>query len=280
MNDTELAKAINESGFPLQIGLKLLADTGNWRGALSEHAWLDPISGNEKFIDFVLRERGLGAQRLVIECKRARHTDWIFLREPTESLARDDELNVRAKILHRTPNRDALIDDWLDLPCRPGSPEAGYCVIRKNNKRTEELLDKTAAELVRATDALAHQESILYERTFGRIANLSRDLSRVYIPMIVTTAKMYICDADYRSIDLQTGEIPAAFGAPVPVVRFMKSLGVEDLKPTAVAVRQFGEQSERSVLVVQAQAFLNTLKRWDLGRLPSNLVDAVFPDGS
>jgi hypothetical protein len=57
--------------------LKLLAHNSDWRVALSEHAWRDPNSEDPKFFDIVLRGRGDGPQRLVIECKRARGTEWI-----------------------------------------------------------------------------------------------------------------------------------------------------------------------------------------------------------
>jgi hypothetical protein len=158
MNDAELAKAINESGFPLQLGLKLLAHSGDWRVALSEHAWRDPTSEDPKFIDIVFRGRGDGPQRLVIECKRARGTEWIFLRDATEYSERDKRLRVRARVAAMVPRLNTAIDDWADVPFIPGSPEANFCVIRKNNQRSQDLLEKTAAEIVRATDVLALQE--------------------------------------------------------------------------------------------------------------------------
>jgi hypothetical protein len=280
MNAVELARAINESGFPLQVGLKLLANTGDWRVALSEPAWRDPNSEDPKFIDIVLRGRGPGPLRLVIECKRARDTEWIFLREPTSYADCNNRLNVRARLAVRRQSGPGVVD-WTDIPFIPGSAEANYCVIRKNRQRSQDLLEKTAAELVRATEALARQEYTINDRVRQGDTTVNKGLSRVYVPMIVTTAKMYICDADYQGVDLQTGEVPNSSATAFPVVRFRKSLGGGDHKEWAArSVEQFAEWSERSVVVVQAAAFLDLLRRWDLGQLPHYLVDDVFPDGS
>jgi hypothetical protein len=45
-----LQKAINDSGFPLQLGLDSLANSHrDWRVILTEHPWLDPLSESDKF---------------------------------------------------------------------------------------------------------------------------------------------------------------------------------------------------------------------------------------
>ena len=154
-------------------------------------------------------------------------------------------------------------------------------MIRKNRQRSQDLLEKTAAELVRATEALARQEYAINDRVRQGVTTLNKGLSRVYVPMIVTTAQMYICDADYQSVDMQTGEVPNSSATAAHVVRFRKSLGGGDHKGWAArSVEQFAEWSERSVVVVQAAAFLDLLRQWDLGQLPHYLVDDMFPDGS
>jgi hypothetical protein len=283
MNNAELAKAINESGFPLQLGLKLLAHDGDWRVALSEHAWRDPNSDDPKFIDLVLRGRGDGPQRLVIECKRARDTEWIFLRDTTDYAERDSRLRVRARIAAMVPQTNTRIEDWADIPFIPGSPEANFCVIRKNNQRSQELLEKMAAEIVRATDALARQEYQIYERTRMQIVSINQGLSRIYVPMIVTTAALFVCDADYEGVDLETGEVAdLTKSVEVPAVRFMKAFDAGDPRQSSAAsVGRFSDQSERTVVVIQAGAFVNLLKKWDIGtNAPHHILDAMFPDGS
>ncbi len=272
MEDVELARAINESGFPLQMGVKQLAQNSpDWRVLLSEHAWRDPLSGDEKFIDLVVRRRG-GPERLVIECKRARDTEWLFLRDPTTYPERDNRLNVRARVAAKRPTKGGSFDEWIDIPFIPGSPEAAYCVIRKNNQRSQEMLEKTAAEIVRATDALAGQEININAK------NAILRFGCVYVPMIVTTAKMFICDTNYEQVNMETGEIVGPTIAAAPLIRFNKSLGLPDLgRSSAVSVEMFAQQSERSVIVVQAVAFSEFLRNWGISRrMPSELADALF----
>lgn len=199
ISETDLAKAINESGFPLQLGLKQLAQSQpDWRVILTEHPWLDPLSHHEKFVDMVIGGRSDGPQRLVIECKRARNTEWLFLREQIGHEPRDGRLPVRARTLVR--RRDgSTVDQWLDVPFCPGSPEARYCVIRTNGQRNQELLEKPAAELVRAVDALAQQEDLIHTSGRRDAAGFDKALARVYVPVIVTTAGVYICDGRLQS---------------------------------------------------------------------------------
>ena len=270
MNDVDLEKAINDSGFPLQLGLQISAQTrsGDWRVLLSEHPWRDPLTGDEKFIDFVLH--GKTCQSLVVECKRARDTEWLFLREPTAGL-QENRLITRARVVAKPENGRPQIDEWTNVPCIPGSPIAQYCVIRKNKQRSQELLERTAAEVVRATEELARQELAIFTKT-------GRRLSRVYTPIIVTTAQMFICDADYGKIDLESGEVAGVDITPVSLVRFMNTLSAVDAALSVTRLEGLAGQAERGVIVIQAKAFLSVLAKWDLGTLPHPLPTALFGD--
>jgi hypothetical protein len=118
-----------------------------------------------------------------------------------------------------TQRSPVLLDEWLDLNFVPALPEAIYCVIRKNGQRSQEMLERTAAEVVRATDARASQEININAKSG------SRSFGRAYVPIIVTTAGIFICDADYDQLDPQIGEVASATIATAPIVRFKKSLG-------------------------------------------------------
>jgi hypothetical protein len=276
MDNAELQDAVNASGFPLQLGVKILADTPKWRVLLWEHPWEDPVSNTPKFMDVVINgqrpsDAEYGFQTMVVECKRARDTAWIFLRESNESQA-NHRLVIRARVIAKRENVDApLINEWVDVPCRPASPIADYCVIRKktNKEGRQEILEPVAAEVVRATEALAREEISLCEATRAR-------LSRVYIPMIVTTAKLFICDANYADVDFDTGEIDDATIASVPYLRFSKSLGQGKINRFTRRLEDVSRQSERSVLVVQAGSLLSFLDACDLGDLPYQLKEALF----
>jgi len=78
--------------------LKHVVQTGGARFhvALSEHPWRDPLANETKFLDLVLRSGN--DQFLVIECKRARDTEWIFLREPTDDAPNNHRRVARAWI--------------------------------------------------------------------------------------------------------------------------------------------------------------------------------------
>lgn len=118
--------------------------------------------------------------------------------------------------------------------------EANYCVIRKNRQFCQELLERTAAEIVRATDALAEQETEIFLRANGSAPRnaTARRLFRLYVPVIVTTAKLYICDADYTKIDLAEGQLGALSSAKVHFVRFTKSLGFGQAAAVAYMIRR------------------------------------------
>jgi hypothetical protein len=286
MTDVEkekLQQAINESGFPLQLGLASLANSSReWRVILTEHPWQDPQGESEKFIDIVLRGHGQGGPlRLVTECKRAKDTEWIFLREPSNYGNNGHRSSLRARMAANYVGMTAPVDEWVDVQFEPRSPEALFCVVRKNNQRSQELLEKTAAEIARATDALAHQELLIHHAPQTGQPNLNSGMSRLYIPVIVTTAKMSICDADYDSVDLETGEVTGAVSVPSPVVRFRKSFGSDGSKMASMlSIESFAKQSERSVLVIQADAFESFLQRAELAMTTDRqLMAALYAEG-
>jgi len=143
VQDPELGKAVNDSGFPLQLGLKHVIQTGGARFqvAVSEHLWRDPLGDETKFLDLALRTGN--DQLLVIECKRARETDWIFLREPSGQAPSNERRVARAWItavkVNESHHVNVSVNDWYDVWIEPRSPITQYCVVRKNNQRTPEL---------------------------------------------------------------------------------------------------------------------------------------------
>jgi len=79
--DQKLRKFVNSSGFPLQIKIKHtieISDDQKWGVVAQEHPWENPISGESGFIDLIL-EYFPATQILVVECKRVRDSQWIFL---------------------------------------------------------------------------------------------------------------------------------------------------------------------------------------------------------
>ena len=199
----------------------------------------------------------------MIECKRAKDTDWIFLRDSGEGGAKE-RLITRAWVTSRRHINQPEIFEWTDFTCTPGSPLAEFCIVRKNNQRSQELIEKSAAEVVRAAEAIAREE-------LDRIRNRDRRLSKIYLPMIVTTARLYICDCDYKTINLDRGEIANTQMLPTPLIRFQKSLSTQTAAGGPATLEEAAAAAERTVVIIQASAFLEILDQWDTSNLASGL---------
>jgi hypothetical protein len=260
VQDADLERAVNDSGFPMQVGLKHLVETSGteWNVALSEHAWHDPVTGDDRFLDMALRR---GIELLVIECKRSRETEWIFLREPTNRSPNNQRRLARAWATALKINQEGgtfiRFNGWQDVQADPRSPIAQYCVIRKNGQRTEALLERIAAEVVRATEAVASQNLGIHRQKKSL-------LRHAYVPVIVSTARLFVCDFDPRRFDPQSGEIPDNEFTEFPMVRFSKSFSHPTQFRVADSLERISDLSGNSVLVVQAMYFLEFLRNWHL----------------
>jgi hypothetical protein len=276
-----LAKAVNDSGFPLQLGVQRIATSNRrWRTELSEHAWLDPHTGDEKFIDLVVRNEQdnlIGPMRIVIESKRTANTDWIFLRErEPEGTHDDNRISTIVRVLTRSRTQARTFNEWMNVQFIPGTPEVSFCVIRQGEKPRRDLLETIAAELVRATDALCAHEDAIHARQRASPDNRYPPLHRVYVPMIVTTARLFVCDTPYDAVDLQTGRVGPSQIKPVHAVRFKKSFGsIAPERSKASDIRSFAEEGERTVIVVQATYLSELLEMWDLGYIDVELKQAL-----
>ena len=96
--------------------------------------------------------------------------------------------------------------------------------------------------------------------------------------MIVTTARLFVCDADYGVVDLESGEVADFETMPAQLVRFEKSLGTSAAgtgRP-ATTLGEAAEQSERSVIVAHASAFSDILRKWKVNNLPDDLAPTFF----
>lgn len=81
--DEQILSIANASGFPFQLRVAELVESTSsdhgWRAIVQEHPWIDPETGKAGgFIDLVLAQHG-SSVRLVVECKRTRGGQWVFL---------------------------------------------------------------------------------------------------------------------------------------------------------------------------------------------------------
>jgi len=254
---SKLLDWINQSGFPLQIALaQQVAGTRTergWKVKYTEHAWKNPKDGHEGFIDIVLEDAS-GAGALVLECKRALDSSWAFLLPDPKQASRR-----HVKVwLTWSGGRKSRHFGWHDITLSPSTPQSQFCVVRGQDPRSVPMLERIAADLVSATEALAAEES--------PYLNQSPENLRAYVSIIVTTATLHVVQFDPASISLDTGKIPDGQASEVPAVRFRKQLSVHapDLETGhqgdshAVSLAK-----EHTVFIVNAVRFMDFLEQFE-----------------
>jgi hypothetical protein len=260
-------KIADSSGFPLQIGIAKIANLNpNWTvlfDQFEEHPWSSPATQSEGFIDIVIQERNYAIQQMVIECKRVRDTEWVFL-IPNPS----PEKGLHARIWWSRYDhfKKWLNFGWEDFSVSPESYESRFCAILGQEAGRRTLLERTASELVTSIEALADQEKKI---TINCVREKSSEsaahyFNRVYIPVIVTTAELRVALFKPGSIALADGSLPpdASFET-VPYIRFRKSLsGIESVNH--LSLQEVHKAIERTVFVVSAESFDAFLGSWDI----------------
>lgn len=244
MAEQNLAEFVNQSGFPLQIGLAALVERTHrehgWRVLYSEHAWRNEAQQTSGFLDLALQDRD-GSSVLVIECKRVGESTWALL-QPGARIAVRRHAKVWVKAARHF--------DWFDVALDPRSPQAAYCVVPGQDARSRPMLERVAADVVCATEALAFEERALRFQP--------DDYFRMYVSVIVTTAQLQVCTFDANRITLNDGRINDATFEPAPWIRFRKQLS--NRIPTLAAghgdpQEQLVRAKEQTVFVVNAEAF-------------------------
>lgn len=258
---TELAQhpisCANGSGFPLQIAAAAAINKSHhWRVLVEEHPWRS-AGGAEGFIDIIAANRKSQPhfEVLVIECKRVRQAGWVFL---VPKLPPSDR---RHAVIWGSHLVDATwrVCGWEDWACDPPSPRSEYCAIPGQEQGRKNLLERSTSELIESVEALATQEKVLQERKQSK-----GGFARIYIPVLVTTAKLLVSYFDPESIALAEGTLSKDTPTKeVPFVRFHKGLGAYKEQPSANTIEEIHSLSQRTVFVVNAESlttFLNTFE--------------------
>lgn len=259
MDDKKLKDHVNSSGFPLQIGLEhyidATKDSHGWRVLSSEHPWRSEESGNSGFIDIILEKKT--ATVITIECKRVQNTAWIFL-VPSKDPPKKETLTI-CWITRNFPNAGFNRFGWNSLQHFPESPEAKFCVIPGQDERGKPMLERIAADIIEATEALANQEMVLMSK--------GSTYSRIYFPTIVTTAEIKVCYFDPADINVSLGKIDndKARFETVPCVRFRKSLTADSRHiPDVQNIRDLNRAKERTVIVINSNELTGILSKWKI----------------
>lgn len=149
MKEDKLRKNLNSSGFPFQIAVEsAIANISGWKVSKREYPWRNNDTKQNGFIDIIAEKNSV---TLVIECKRVRDAEWIFLCSPKNM----NRSHARFWVNRVEVQKQAI--GWYDGQVEPSSPEADFCVVIGQDDR-KPLLENIASELTSATEAFAVEE--------------------------------------------------------------------------------------------------------------------------
>lgn len=248
----------NASGFPLQIATATAVNNSqHWRVVVEEHLWRTE-GGTQGFIDIIAanRKRNPPLDILVIECKRVRQAGWVFLvPEIPPPLRR--QAKIWGSYLVDTTWRKY---GWENLPSDPPTYQSEYCAIPGQDQGRMNLLERTASELIDSVEALATQEKELQDR------GGAKDFARIYVPILVTTAKLFVACFDPSSIELAEGTLPKETATEeVPYIRFYKGLGTYRGQLNGTTIQELHGWSQRTVFIVNAEKLPSFLEELEIG---------------
>jgi len=259
--DSDLLNLVNAAGFLFQMAVQHdIESTYSKHGKTvlaREHRWVDPDTRQEGFVDLVITAGTNG--KIVVECKRVRDSDWVFLIPSAATKTRAAHVLWTKRF---DESRQGAAWDGFNLD--PGSLEAEFCVVRGHADTQQPMLERVSSSLIRATEAVASEE-LAYKRNIG-IAGI-----RFYFPLVVTSAKLHVCRVQPSEIDLASGDLKSADFEEVPFLRFTKSMPSRfaSSRPPS-EITEATSESRRTVLVANASRLLSFLtEKWEFGS-PTN----------
>lgn len=248
----DLSKIVNQSGFPLQIALdRFISDhpgPGGWQVLYREHGWRHSSSGQEGFADLVLQGQN-DSLVVVLEAKRVMEADWIFLQQSQSSF----DINWARVWVNRTGIAgDREHSGYFDLHVDPSSYESMFCTMPGQDK-SRPMLERLAADVLASTEAIATEERAVMLQQRPRI--------RIYLPVIVTTARLTTALIDPAKIELSSGEASDIEHKEIGWIRFRKQFS-SDFAVQPDAANDFAAHSaakEKSVFVVNVMYLFDFL---------------------
>ena len=205
-----LLKIVADTGFGFQIAAGQAArQTGRWY-VQAEVPWQsDDGSG---FADLILMDHSPQQEkrvRLVVECKRS-FDDWVFLDETNDA----GEIQEAFCFWSDAQPNEQFLGGWDKVGMTVSSRRAQFCAIDRKGKPETRLLESAASGIVRATQAIATHIS-----TAGRWPKTSF----VWVPVILTTAKLYVVRGCTSAAQLSDGSVRSEAIEEPGLVRFHKS---------------------------------------------------------
>ena len=204
MNEKEaerVRKLVQDSGFPLQLAVQESVESAShgWNVETHEHPWAS--GDNAGFIDLVLEREQLF---LVIECKHASRSKWIFL------CARDAAEQRKARFRHSVvPQVEPTKVGYSEQHPLPASLESEFCVIEGSGGDRRRLLEHWTGPLLASMDAFADETDRGAKWRLARTGPHAPSEEIYYGAAIVTTAPLYSCRLDPTGVSLSDGVLPA-----------------------------------------------------------------------
>jgi len=246
---------INESGYPLQLyvaeEINNFQAKHGWRVLAQEHRWVNLETKDEGYIDIIL-EHGMYIIRFVVECKRVSGS-WTFLL-PGHNL----NSTRRSKLLH-AEYPSPVSFRWEDRYIEPESNEASFCVMEVEGKKDNRTLEKISGEVLLSLESLAVEDVQLLSTA------AKSQHSKLYIPMIVTTANLQVCLFNPKDINPDDGSIKSTSEIQqVRFIRFRKNLAGNPIYQSREfdSIKDTNLENERTVIVVQAKSITDFLQNF------------------
>jgi len=256
---------VNSSGFAFQMRIEEEINKGQnrWQFAGREHRWQDE-SGQSGYIDLLV---DFGSLRILIECKKQKDKNWIFLKRKSGQ-HRDTCSLLWAKKYMPIEQLPFPSDfaAWDIFSVAPTSYASAFCTMQGQGDNLRTLLEKAASELTHAAECLAKEEL-----AFSATKEISQQ--RVYMPLVVTNAKLTVCSFVPEAVNISTGELSLedAQFETVPYIRFQKGLETNIMsskvqfgKGQGLELSQINAEKERNVFVVNPDSLLDFLKECNL----------------
>jgi len=255
--EESLAKVVNSTGFPLQLGVKRKIEETigdhRWVVMSMEHPWQHPESGITGYADLILKLR-CNSQVMVVECKRMLDSEWIFLCPSSSHASPPRKWHVSKTLITHVLDGVVKQFGWDQMQIEPIGYRSEFCGIPKMDNKPTSMLERIGSELIDATEAIAFQEKQLYK---------DGKLLRAYHPVIITTAALKVCKFFPTDIN-ESGEISKCEFEEVPFLRFHKCLGgrLNDLSQLH-DLPEVLKEHERTVYVVNSAHIVNFLSEWE-----------------
>jgi hypothetical protein len=178
------------------------------------------VRGQESSLDLRAdSQQDLSRVSLLIECKRANPelTDWVFFRkrgvyEATPSLVYQLDFSVDAA--GRVTVREALLRGfpWKSVVAEDGRETRGNYLEHKakgdKTRTSSSAIHDAARQVSLAYRSITQEETRTAPRQINEASLPHYPRRHIFVPVIVTTARLFVCEFDPNDVDPMSGELP------------------------------------------------------------------------